>query len=159
MTMHFIFPYASKPVSITQNMCDHNGHMNVLFYSQIFGESMDDFYAGTLGFSGEYFDSGFSSFSLEDNIKYVKECLLDEIIVTRYRLHRVNKKLIHLTAVMLNEEDQLCAIYETILGHSDMKSRKTAPMAGPFFDNLYQIMEEHNQREINIPLRLQIKEI
>ena len=58
MTMHLIFPYASKPVSITQNMCDHNGHMNVLFYSQIFGESMDDFYAGTLGFSGEYFDSG-----------------------------------------------------------------------------------------------------
>jgi acyl-CoA thioesterase FadM len=60
---------------------------------------------------------------------------------------------------MLNEEDQLCAIYETILGHIDMNSRKTAPMAGPFVDNLYQIMEEHNQQEINIPLRLQIKEI
>ena len=78
--------------------------------------------------------------------------------MTRYRLHRVNKKLIHLTAVMLNEKDQLCAIYETILGHIDMNTRKTAPMVGPFFDNLHQIMREHNQLDIDIPLRLQIKE-
>jgi len=92
-------------------MCDQNGHMNVLYYSKIFGESIDDFYIAELGFSKEYFDSGFSSFTLEDNIKYINECLLDEVVVTRYRLHRVNKKLIHLTGVMLNEKDQLCAIY------------------------------------------------
>ena len=78
-------------------MCDQNGHMNVLYYSQIFGESIEDFYAKKLGFSQEYFDSGFSSFTLEDNIKYINECLMGDIIVSRYRLHRVNKKLIHLT--------------------------------------------------------------
>ena len=158
MTIQRTFPYPSKPISITQDMCDQNGHMNVLYYSQIFGEAIEDFYVTTLGFSADYFDSGFSSFTLEDNIKYVKECLLSEVVVTRYRLHRVNKKLIHLTAVMLNEKDQLCAIYETILGHIDMNTRKTAPMVGPFFDNLHQIMREHNQLDIDIPLRLQIKE-
>ena len=158
MTIQLTFPYRSKPIPIKKNMCDQNGHMNVLYYSQIFGEGIEDFYATTLGFSAEYFDSGFSSFTLEDNIKYVKECLLDEVVVTRYRLHRVNKKLIHLTAVMLNQKDQLCAIYETVLGHIDMNTRKTAPMSGPFFDNLYQIMQEHNQLVIDIPLRLGVKE-
>ena len=133
--------------------------MNVLYYSKIFGESIEDFYIAELGFSTEYFDSGFSSFTLEDNIKYINECLLDEVVVTRYRLHRVNKKLIHLTAVMLNEKDQLCAIYETVLGHVDMDTRKTAEMAGAFFDNLHRIMLQHTQADIEIPLRLQIKDL
>jgi len=144
---------------ITQDMCDQNGHMNVLYYSKIFGESIEDFYIAELGFSTEYFDSGFSSFTLEDNIKYINECLLDEVVVSRYRLHRVNKKLIHLTAVMLNEKDQLCAIYETVLGHIDMATRKTAEMTGAFFDNLHRIMLQHTHADIEIPLRLQIKDL
>ncbi len=157
MTIQHSFPYPSKPISITQNMCDYNGHMNVLYYSQIFGEAIEDFYVTTLGFSAEYFESGFSSFTLEDNVKYLKECFLGEVVVTRYRLHRVNEKLIHLVAVMLNEKDQLCAIYETILGHIAMDTRKIAPMKDPFFDNLRQIMQEHTQLDIDISLRLQIK--
>ena len=159
MTTLRTFPFSSNPISITQDMCDQNGHMNVLYYSQIFGESIEDFYAKKLGFSQEYFDSGFSSFTLEDNIKYINECLLDEVVVTRYRLHRVNKKLIHLTAVMLNEKDQLCAIYETVLGHIDMATRKTAEMTGAFFDNLHRIMLQHTHADIEIPLRLQIKDL
>ena len=159
MTIKSAFPHISQPMRITQDMCDQNGHMNVLYYSKIFGESIEDFYIAELGFSTEYFDSGFSSFTLEDNIKYINECLLDEVVVTRYRLHRVNKKLIHLTAVMLNEKDQLCAIYETILGHIDMDRRKTAEMTGAFFDNLHRIMLQHTHADIEIPLRLQIKEL
>ncbi len=85
--------------------------------------------------------------------------MLGDIIVARYRLHRVNKKLIHLTAVMLNERNQLCAIYETVLGHIDMSTRKTAEMTGSFFDNLQRIMQEHTQAEIDIPLRLEIKSL
>jgi len=159
MTIKSAFPHTSQPIRITRDMCDQNGHMNVLYYSKIFGESIEDFYIAEFGFSTEYFDSGFSSFTLEDNIKYINECLLDEVVVSRYRLHRVNKKLIHLTAVMLNEKDQLCAIYETVLGHVDMDTRKTAEMAGAFFDNLHRIMLQHTQADIEIPLRLQIKDL
>jgi acyl-CoA thioesterase FadM len=60
---------------------------------------------------------------------------------------------------MLNEKDQLCAIYETVLGHIDMDTRKTAEMAGAFFDNLRRIMLQHTQADIGIPLRLQIKDL
>jgi acyl-CoA thioesterase FadM len=101
MTTLRTFPFSSNPISITQDMCDQNGHMNVLYYSQIF----------------------------------------------------------HLTAVMLNERNQLCAIYETVLGHIDMSTRKTAEMTGSFFDNLQRIMQEHSQAEIDIPLRLEIKSL
>jgi acyl-CoA thioesterase FadM len=60
---------------------------------------------------------------------------------------------------MHNEKDELCAIYETVLGHIDMATRKTAEMTGAFFDNLHRIMLEHTQVDIDIPLRLQIKEL
>jgi acyl-CoA thioester hydrolase len=159
MTIQNTFPYISAPVVITQDMCDQNGHMNVLYYSRVFGQAIEDFYSEELGFSKAYFDSGFSSFTLEDNIKYIKECFYGESVFIRYRLHKVNKKLIHLVAVMVNEQDQLCAIYETVLGHIDMKLRKTSEMKESFFDNLSGRVEEHAQFDIDISLRLNIKSL
>jgi len=159
MTLQNTFPYISAPAVITQDMCDQNGHMNVLYYSHVFGQGIEDFYSEELGFSKAYFDSGFSSFTLEDNIKYLKECFLGESVFTRYRLHKVNKKLIHLVAVMVNEQDDLCAIYETVLGNIDMKLRKTAEMKESFFDNLAGRVKEHTQFDIDIPLRLNIKSL
>jgi acyl-CoA thioester hydrolase len=159
MTIQNTFPYISAPVVITQDMCDQNGHMNVLYYSQVFGQAIEDFYSEELGFSKAYFDSGFSSFTLEDNIKYIKECFYGESVFIRYRLHKVNKKLIHLVAVMVNERDQLCAIYETVLGHIDMKLRKTSEMKESFFDNLSGRVKEHTRFDIDISLRLNIKSL
>ncbi|KRO94004.1 MAG: hypothetical protein ABS24_09140 [SAR92 bacterium BACL26 MAG-121220-bin70] len=159
MTIQNTFPYISAPVVITQDMCDQNGHMNVLYYSRVFGQAIEDFYSEELGFSKAYFDSGFSSFTLEDNIKYIKECFYGESVFIRYRLHKVNKKLIHLVAVMVNEQDQLCAIYETVLGHIDMKLRKTSEMKESFFDNLSGRVKQHTRFDIDISLRLNIKSL
>ena len=159
MTIQNTFPYISAPVVITQDMCDQNGHMNVLYYSRVFGKAIEDFYSEELGFSKAYFDSGFSSFTLEDNIKYIKECFYGESVFIRYRLHKVNKKLIHLVAVMVNEQDQLCAIYETVLGHIDMKLRKTSEMKESFFDNLSVRVKQHTRFDIDISLRLNIKSL
>ena len=44
MTIKSAFPHTSQPIRITQDMCDQNGHMNVLYYSKIFGESIEDYY-------------------------------------------------------------------------------------------------------------------
>ena len=77
--------------------------------------------------------------------------------MVHYRLHRVNKKLIHLVAIMLNEKQQLCAIYETVLGHIDMKIRKTTDMGEEFLDNLLCIMAKHTETALEFPLRLDIK--
>ena len=75
------FPHSSEPITISQDMCDHNGHMNVLNYSKLFIDGLEDFYSDQLGFTKGYRNSGFSSFTLEENIKYSKECLKDDEIV------------------------------------------------------------------------------
>lgn len=159
MSITSVFPHMSMQISITKAMCDHNGHLNVFYYSKIFGDAIGGFYSNELGFSEDYFESGFSTFSLEDNIKYIKECFVNDIVTARYRLHRINKKLIHLVGVMIDKDNQICAIYETVLGHIDMRSRKTADMSDAFYQNLWEIMQQHTHSAINIPLRLEIKKL
>lgn len=153
-----VFPYSAEPVEITEKMCDLNGHMNVLYYNEILGFAFGNFYSIDMGFSDEYFDAGFSSFTLEDNYKYLKECLLGEKITPKYRLHNVNKKLIHIAGILVNENEEVCALYETILGHIDMNTRKTSEMKGDFFDNIYDLMKS-NKVDIDIELRLKIKDL
>ena len=85
------FPHCPAPITISQDMCDHNGHMNVLNYSKLFIHRLEDFYSDQLGFTKGYRNSGFSSFSLEENIKYLKGCLKDDEIVMQYRIYRINK--------------------------------------------------------------------
>ncbi len=119
------FLHCSEPITISQDMCDDNCHMNVLNYSKLFIDGLEDFYSDQLGFTKGCRNSGFSSFTLEENIKYSKECLKDDEIVMHYR---INKKLIHLVAIMLNSNEQLCSIYETVLGHFDMSSRKVTKL-------------------------------
>ena len=65
------FPYLGNEVLITEDMCDLNGHMNVIYYAQIFEDEFP-FYSA-LGFSSDLFEKGFSFFTLEMNIRYLKE--------------------------------------------------------------------------------------
>ena len=112
-----------------------------------------------MGFTDEYFELGFSTFTLEDNYRYIKECLLGEKLVPRYRLHNVNKKLLHVVAVLENESGDMCAFYETILGHIDMNMRKTAEMQEDFLGNLISLMHESANIKIDIEFRLKIKDL
>ena len=39
------FPGKTNSVEITEEMCDLNGHMNVLYYNQILSFGIDEFYS------------------------------------------------------------------------------------------------------------------
>tara|TARA_B100000900_G_scaffold413327_1_gene437090 strand:- start:308 stop:796 length:489 start_codon:yes stop_codon:yes gene_type:complete len=153
------FPGKTNSVEITEEMCDLNGHMNVLYYNQILSFGIDEFYSVEMGFTDQYFKSGYSTFTLEDNYRYLKECLLGEKVTPRYRLHKVNKKLMHIVAILVNESDEMCALYETVLGHIDMNSRKTSEMNEIFLKNLIMLMENNSKYKIDLDLRLNIKDL
>ena len=78
--MKINLPYKVDPIHVTKDMCDLNGHMNVCFYHQIFEDNSHFFYTNELKFTDDHFASGFSTFTLEDNVRYLKEFLLDDII-------------------------------------------------------------------------------
>ena len=151
------FPYEASMVVVTEDMCDLNGHMNVAYYLQAF-----DIYSRPMfedfGFTKKHFKNGYSSFAVEDSIRYLKEFLLSEKIFPRFRLENFNKKLIHIVGILLNEEEQLASISETIIVHVDMRTRKTVEMPKEFLTNLENIKEQHQRAgKLDFDLRLKIK--
>ena len=121
------FPYFGNEVLITQEMCDLNGHMNVIYYAKIFEDEFP-FYS-SLGFSSDYFKKGFSFFTLEMNIRYLKEMKKGEKASPCFRYFAVKPKLIHYGGVILNEAGDISAITENVLIHVDMNTRRSCEMS------------------------------
>ena len=102
------FPYLGNDVLITQDMCDLNEHMNVIYYAKIFEDEFP-FY-DSLGFTSDYFKQGYSFFTLEMNIRYLKEMRKGEIASPCFRYFAVKPKLIHYGGVLLNESGEVSSI-------------------------------------------------
>ncbi|MBT6074557.1 MAG: thioesterase [Gammaproteobacteria bacterium] len=151
------FPYKGSEKIVTEDMCDVNGHMNVAYYLRSF-----DVYSRPLfeeiGFDQDYFNAGFSTFALEDSIRYLKEFTLNQTIYSRFRVIDANHKLIHFVGILLNKDEELAAISETIVAHVDMSIRKTIDMPGNIINSVNQVIDKHNQfGALDFDLRLGLK--
>ena len=137
-------------------MCDHNGHMNVTYYYKLFDSVYTSMYIEKLGFDDEYLQSGFSTFTLEDSIRYLKEFKLNDPIHPSFYLNNVNKKLLHFVGVLQNKEGELAAIFETVLGHINLTARKVTEFDHNRFNDLL-AYKELNTLEEQLPFKLRLK--
>lgn len=137
-------------------MCDHNDHMNVNYYYKMFDEVYSKLYFEELDFSPEYVASGFSTFTLEDNIRYLKEFRLGDKIYPSFLLANANEKMLHFVGILLNENDELAAIFETVLGHINLNERKMTPFSD---DRLKNIIAYKNESKLDqdLPFELKLK--
>tara|TARA_B100000405_G_scaffold177547_1_gene124109 strand:- start:307 stop:774 length:468 start_codon:yes stop_codon:yes gene_type:complete len=151
------FPIKGPSAVVTRDMCDLNNHMNVVYYQHIFEDGCHGFFHD-MGFSEEYFNEGYSSFTLETDIRYLKELLEGEKGYPCFRLVNINPKLIHYAGIILDESGEVSAFSENILAHVDMSIRKTSVMPDKIYSPLEIMLEEHNQTgDIGFDLRLSIK--
>ena len=155
--MKKLFPFQGKTVKVTKDMCDFNGHMNVNHIKKVFEQGWE-FAASEFGINEEHFANGFSSYTLEDNYRFKKEFLEGQLIHPYFRLYNVNEKLFHLIGALFDDDNNICAMYETVEGHVDMSIRKIAPMPHPMITNMLNLKEEHSSMgEIPYDIRLKIK--
>ena len=153
-------PYIHDSITVTQSMCDHNGHMNVNHYYKLFDSTYTSFYINELGFDEEYIKSGFSTFTLEDSIRYLNEFTLDEKVYPSFILYRANKKLLHFIGILQNENAELAAIFETVLGHIDLKKRKIVNFSDDKVHHTQEICKKQNEgTDISFEIKLAIKDI
>jgi acyl-CoA thioester hydrolase len=142
---------------VTEEMCDMIGHMNVADYARIFDDGSVELY-NDMGFGKKYFEEGFSCFTLEMNIQYLNELLEGQMAFPYYRLIDVNPKLIHYGGILVTEEGILSATNEQMLAHIDMSKRRSSEMPEGMYNNLQDMLEEHNKSgDIDFDLRLKIK--
>ena len=140
--MKNIFPIEGASVIVSDDMCDMNGHMNVRHYQTIPMDYDGNFYT-SLGFGEDYIAKGFSSFTVEQNIRYQKECLKGEKLTPRFRMLNVNKKLYHYVCAICKESDEVAALVESVEIHIDMSIRKSAQMSDEIFETMIRMQKEH----------------
>ena len=149
-------PYISETKIVTQDMCDHNGHMNVNYYYQLFDSVYTEMYYKDLGFDDDYLASGFSTFTLEDNIRYLKEFKLDDRVYPSFHLTNVNKKLLHFVGILQNDAGELSAIFETVLAHMDLNARKVTEFSEKKLNKLIEYRSSNKLIE-SLPFELKLK--
>tara|TARA_B100000768_G_C11277229_1_gene376561 strand:- start:237 stop:713 length:477 start_codon:yes stop_codon:yes gene_type:complete len=153
-------PYSSDPVIVSLDMCDHNKHMNVNYYYRMFDDSYTSMYIEELDFTPEYIASGFSTFTLEDSIRYLKEFRLGDKVYPSFHLNNVNNKLLHFVGILLNDENELAAIFETVLGHIDLNARKVTDFKEQRLQKLLSYMDSNTiDNDFPFDLKLKIKDL
>ena len=152
----FKLPYLANQITVTTDMCDHNDHMNVNYYYKMFDEVYSKLYFEELDFSPEYVASGFSTFTLEDNIRYLKEFRLGDNIYPSFLLNNANEKMLHFVGILLNENNELAAIFETVLGHINLNERKMVPFSDERLNNILEY-KERTKLDQDLPFELKLK--
>ncbi len=151
-------PYNPDSILVTEDMCDHNGHMNVNYYYKVFDSTYTSFYINELGFDESYMKKGFSTFTLEDNIRYLKEFKEGEMIYPSFQLYKSNKKLMHFVGILQNREDDLAAIFETVLGHIDLSLRKVVEFPKDKIEHLTKVCDDQGKiSKLPFDVKLYIK--
>ena len=151
-------PFNPDSILVTKDMCDHNGHMNVNYYYKVFDSTYTSFYINELGFDESYMKKGFSTFTLEDNIRYLKEFKEGEIIYPSFQLYKSNKKLMHFVGILQNREDDLAAIFETVLGHIDLSLRKVVEFPKDKIEHLTKVCDDQGKiSKLPFDVKLYIK--
>jgi len=90
----------------------------------------------------------------------LKEFKLNESVYPSFILHKVNKKLMHFVGILKNEENEIAAIFETILGHIDLTKRKIVDFPNDKFQHILSVCNEQNKNfEIPFEIKLYIKDI
>ena len=110
--MKDIFPIEGASVIVSDDMCDMNGHMNVRFFQTIPMDYDGNFYNSLMG--EDYISKGFSFFTAEQNIRYLKECLKGEKLTPRFRMLNANEKLYHFVCAIFKESGEVAALIETV---------------------------------------------
>lgn len=149
-------PYKSEIKIVSKEMCDHNGHMNVNYYYQLFDSVYTTMYYENLGFDDTYLASGFSTFTLEDSIRYLKEFKLDDKVYPSFYLANVNNKLLHFVGILQNDTGELSAIFETVLAHMDLNARKVTEFSD---EKLKKLLEYRSSNQLceDLPFKLKLK--
>ena len=148
--MKDIFPIEGASVIVSDDMCDMNGHMNVRFFQTIPMDYDGNFYNSLVG--EDYISKGFSFFTAEQNIRYLKECLKGEKLTPRFRMLNANEKLYHFVCAIFKESGEVAALIETVEIHIDMSIRKSAAI----LQTLFRMRTEH-EKSSDYPFETKLK--
>jgi len=114
--------------AIPESYRDLMGHMNVMWYTHLFGCAFEGF-AGQFGFGEDYFRHHHTgSFALETHVRYLSEVRIGWNITIRSRAIARSEKRVHFMHFMtIDESGLIAAMQEHVGAHIDMRTRRMSP--------------------------------
>lgn len=129
-------PFRISQLSIDPAWIDYNGHLNMAYYNVLFDRSLDE--AGLeLGLGPDYVASGFSWFTAEIHVRYLRELHADDRVTGIIRLIDADSKRLHWWQELWCEtRGFLSATCETMTVHVDLGLRKASPFPQSMLDRI-----------------------
>ncbi|MFK7763745.1 MAG: thioesterase family protein [Roseobacter sp.] len=142
MTTKIEAPFRSSPMRVRPEWIDYNGHMNMAYYAVLFDEAADQIYP-YIGFGPDYQKTGFTTYTAEFHICYLKELHLDDVVTITLQLLDFDEKRFH-TYQEIWHVDGWCAATGEAMGlHVEQTGPRVAPMPLRIQTQLGKLHEVH----------------
>lgn len=130
--------------TIPESYRDVMGHMNVMWYTHLFDQSIFGFFQ-RLGMDSEFMQQrGGGSFALENHTRYQAEVLVGDDIEIRMRVLGRSEKRFHLLGFLVNRTQQnVASTFEVVGCYIDMSTRRMAPIPAEVTAPFDQLMDDH----------------
>ena len=156
--MDFTHLPITHQATIPDSYLDDMGHMNVMWYTSLFGHGTGGLFE-LIGLTDGYFQTNQAgSFALEQRFRYLAEVRVGERITIRSCLLEHSTKLLHAIHVMVKDQTGvLAATGEFIGAHIDMRVRRTSPFPPDILESLDRLVAEHGKVELDPKVRPTMK--
>ena len=140
-------------LTIPESYLDLMGHMNVMWYTHLFGQAACGLFQ-LAGMDRRYFaDHHTGTFALAQYFRYRREVRAGERVAVRTRLLARSDRQFHLMHFMIKgDEEVLAATGEFLAAHIDMRTRRTSPFAPHIAQNLDRLLAEHAALDWDAPV-------
>ena len=131
--------------AITESYLDMMGHMNVMWYTHLFGRATCGLFQ-LVGMDEAYFRSQHAgSFALAQFFSYKREVRAGDRVTLRSRIVERSQRQFHVIHFMSkgDKEQTLAATGEFLAAHIDMNTRRMSPFAPHIAEQLDRIIAEH----------------
>lgn len=130
--------------SIPEDYIDAMGHMNVMWYTHLFGHAIGSTFK-LIGLNREYFQAEQAgSFALKQYVNYFNEVREGENISIRSRLLGRSSRRLHVLHFMVKDEaNVLAATSEVLITHIDMRVRRASEFPPRIAAAIDRLIAEH----------------
>ena len=136
-------PFVSSVMRVEPGWIDYNGHLNMAYYNVLFDRAVDEAYE-LVGCGADYLKTGFSTFTAEVHVRYLRELHAgDPVRVTLQLLDFDAKRMHYFEQLWHADAGWLSATSENITLHVDMTAKKVAPWPQALMDRFERLKTAH----------------
>ena len=130
--------------TIPSDYLDAMGHMNVMWYTHLFGQGIRGLLEG-IGLDQSYIDQhNAGTFALEKHMRYLTEVRVGQDVSVFMRVIARRDSRFHMLQYMTNDSiGRIASTMETVSTHVDLKARRSSPMPSDMADAFDRLVADH----------------